>query len=135
MSFLLDPRIEAETTLLVRWPLSLVLLKQDATYPWLIVVPQVVAIQEIYQLQAPQRHQLMDEIARLSCVMHGYFQPDKLNVANLGNQVAQLHIHVVARFIGDPLWPQGIWQVAHQARPYPDTQWTSLCTDLRALLQ
>ena len=34
---------------------------------------------------------------------------DKLNVAALGNIVRQLHVHVVARFEGDPAWPGPVW--------------------------
>ena len=34
---------------------------------------------------------------------------DKLNVAAIGNVVPQLHIHVVARRVGDLLWPKPVW--------------------------
>jgi diadenosine tetraphosphate (Ap4A) HIT family hydrolase len=41
----------------------------------------------------------------------------KLNIAALGNMVPQLHVHVIARFEGDPAWPAPVWgRVA--ARPY-----------------
>ena len=36
-SFKLDPRLEETTFMLVDWPLSRVLLKNNADYPWLIV--------------------------------------------------------------------------------------------------
>jgi diadenosine tetraphosphate (Ap4A) HIT family hydrolase len=32
-----------------------------------------------------------------------------INVGALGNVVRQFHMHVVARFENDPLWPKGIW--------------------------
>lgn len=47
----------------------------------------------------------MHEIALASQVL---FMPEKLNVAALGNVVAQLHIHVVARYENDPAWPDPI---------------------------
>ena len=32
-----------------------------------------------------------------------------MNIAALGNVVSQLHIHHVARFSSDAVWPQPIW--------------------------
>ncbi|HEY2112872.1 MAG TPA: HIT domain-containing protein, partial [Dongiaceae bacterium] len=37
------------------------------------------------------------------------FTADKMNVAALGNQVPQLHVHVIARFASDPAWPNPVW--------------------------
>ncbi len=37
------------------------------------------------------------------------FNPDKLNVAALGNMVPQLHIHHIARFKTDIAWPAPVW--------------------------
>ena len=42
---------------------------------------------------------------------------DKLNVAALGNQVPQLHLHHIVRFEGDPAWPGPIWG-KHAATAY-----------------
>jgi diadenosine tetraphosphate (Ap4A) HIT family hydrolase len=33
----------------------------------------------------------------------------KINVGALGNLVPQLHIHVVARKLGDAAWPGPVW--------------------------
>jgi diadenosine tetraphosphate (Ap4A) HIT family hydrolase len=52
---------------------------------------------------------LIEEIATVSSAVTEVFQPDKLNVAALGNMVDQLHIHVVARFRSDPAWPAPVW--------------------------
>jgi diadenosine tetraphosphate (Ap4A) HIT family hydrolase len=37
------------------------------------------------------------------------FEIDKLNVATLGNQVAQLHLHVIGRRHDDPVWPHSVF--------------------------
>ena len=34
---------------------------------------------------------------------------DKINVAALGNQVAQLHVHIIARRTDDAAWPDPVW--------------------------
>jgi diadenosine tetraphosphate (Ap4A) HIT family hydrolase len=37
------------------------------------------------------------------------FRPDKVNVGALGNVVRQLHVHHVARTLGDAAWPGPVW--------------------------
>jgi diadenosine tetraphosphate (Ap4A) HIT family hydrolase len=60
---------------------------------------------------------LMGEIARASRALQKVYQPDKVNVAALGNVTPQLHIHVIARFAGDPAWAKPVWGVV-PAKPY-----------------
>jgi diadenosine tetraphosphate (Ap4A) HIT family hydrolase len=36
-------------------------------------------------------------------------QPDKMNLASLGNQVPHVHWHVIPRFRDDPHFPNPIW--------------------------
>lgn len=118
MQFEIDSRIHTSSLWLGDWPLSSVYLKNDTNYPWLILVPRVTNVQEIYQLSTADRHTLMDELAALSVIVEDVFKPDKLNIGALGNIVSQLHIHVVARFKTDKLWPHGIWQLALTSVPY-----------------
>ena len=59
------------------------------------------------------------EIVRASQALEQLFQPVKMNVAALGNQVPQLHIHVIARFEDDPAWPKPVWGVT-PAVPYDE---------------
>jgi diadenosine tetraphosphate (Ap4A) HIT family hydrolase len=37
------------------------------------------------------------------------YEGDKLNVAALGNQVPQLHLHHIVRYATDAAWPAPIW--------------------------
>ncbi|HEX6979862.1 MAG TPA: HIT domain-containing protein [Alphaproteobacteria bacterium] len=117
--FELDPRLAADTVELVRWPLCRVLLMNDANYPWLILVPAKPDLRDIDQLGESDRQVLIDEIARASGILRKIANPYKLNVAALGNQVAQLHVHVIARFTTDPAWPRPVWGVV-PARRYDD---------------
>ena len=41
--------------------------------------------------------------------MRGTFAAEKINVAALGNQVPQLHVHVIARHAADAAWPGPVW--------------------------
>ncbi len=85
------------------------LLLNDANYPWMILVPMRNNISEIYQLNAVDQNQLMVESDVLSRFMVKQFNPDKLNIAALGNLVPQLHIHHIARYQDDPVWPAPVW--------------------------
>lgn len=121
MTFLIDSRITTTCIELTDWPLSRVFLKNEANYPWFILVPRQDNIQEIHQLPQKLQYQLMDEINQLSFIIHDQFKPDKLNIGALGNIVSQLHIHVIARFTHDKLWPHGVWQANQTTTPYtPD---------------
>lgn len=119
--FVLDPRLRNDTLPLGDFPLSSLLLMNDCTYPWLILVPRRPEIREIYQLTAPDRQQLLDESCHLAETLTALFQPDKLNIAALGNVVPQLHLHHVARFRTDPAWPAPVWGRA-PAVPYRPEQ-------------
>ena len=118
MNTTIDPRITSTCFTLADWPLSRVFLKNNADYPWFILVPRQDNIQDIDQLPQTLQHTLMDEISRLSLIVKTQFQPDKVNIGTLGNIVSQLHIHVVARFKEDNLWPQGIWQASQTCSSY-----------------
>lgn len=115
--FKLDPRIEADTLLVADLELSRVLLMNDSQYPWLVQVPVRENITEIIELSQTEQQQLWCESALISQLLKDTFNPDKLNVAALGNMVPQLHIHHIARFTTDNAWPAPVWG-AHPAKPY-----------------
>ena len=115
--FHLDPRLSADTHPVATLGLCELRLMDDANYPWLVLVPRVAGIRELIDLEAGQRRQLADETDLASRLLRQVFAPDKLNVAALGNMVAQLHVHVIARFEQDPAWPAPVWGRV-EARPY-----------------
>lgn len=116
--FTLDPRLRNDTITLGCFPLSLLLMMNDRTYPWLILVPQREGVREIYELAVQDQQQLLHESGHLAKAMVSLYRPDKLNIAALGNVVPQLHLHHVARFRHDPAWPAPVWGKA-PAVPYP----------------
>ena len=116
----LDPQLERDTVPIGDLTLARILAMNDATYPWLILVPRVPGAVELIDLGDEQQAQLMDEIAMLSRVLKNVTACDKLNVAAIDNVVAQLHVHLVARRRDDPAWPRPVWGHA-PARPYGQT--------------
>ncbi len=120
--FMLDAQLGRDTVAVGDLPLSHVLLVEDSNYRWLILVPRQPGVTELIDLSAPDRAVLMEEIATVSRVLKDVAGGDKLNVAALGNVVAQLHVHIIARRRADPAWPKPVWGVV-PARPYlPDTR-------------
>lgn len=123
MSFTLDHRLENSSFKIMELALSEVRLKDNKNYPWIILVPRVENnITEIFQLSEDQKITLMKEISHISKYMQSYFKPDKLNIGALGNIVSQLHIHVIARFKNDLLWPHSLWQEKLTEEKYMDLE-------------
>jgi len=108
-TFMLHPRLEADTVFVTDWALSRVLLMNDARYPWLILVPRRAGIAELHDLDHVERLVLMEEIAKASAGLKSLTAAAKINVGALGNLVPQLHVHVVARNPGDAAWPGPVW--------------------------
>jgi diadenosine tetraphosphate (Ap4A) HIT family hydrolase len=113
----LHPQLAQDSIELGDLPLSQVLICNDANFPWLMLVPRRPDASELIDLAAPDQTQLMTEIAIVSRALKDVTGCHKLNVAALGNSVAQLHVHVVARMRHDPVWPKPIWGQL-PAKPY-----------------
>ena len=105
----LDPQLAADTVPLGDLALARVLLANDANYPWLILVPRRPGLVELTDLEANEQMQLLAEIDTAARALRAATRCDKLNIAALGNRVAQLHVHVIARFHGDAAWPKPVW--------------------------
>jgi diadenosine tetraphosphate (Ap4A) HIT family hydrolase len=129
----LHPQLARDTVPVGDLPLSHLLLMNDANYPWLILVPRRANVSELIDLSADERTQLMNEIARAAQALKDITTCDKLNVAALGNMVAQLHVHVIARRKNDPAWPKPVWG-AVPARAYEAATMQKLLTRLREQL-
>ena len=107
--FDLDHRLAADCLVLGDAPLCRLLMMNNADYPWFILVPRRASVREMHDLDAADRAQLFAESCALALAMEAAFAPDSLNVAKLGNVVAQLHLHHVARYRTDPAWPGPVW--------------------------
>lgn len=106
---IIDPRLEGDSLEITTLNLCQVRLHKNAAFPWLILIPNRSEVTEIIDLDSADQMMLMAEIDLASKVLKTLTSPHKLNVAALGNVVPQLHIHVVARYTTDPLWPDPIW--------------------------
>ena len=107
--FALDPRLAGDTHVVTDLALTRVLLMDDTRWPWLILVPRRDGLRELLDLDRAAQHQLLDEVDRSARLLKRLYTPDKLNIAALGNVVAQLHVHVIARHVTDSAWPSPVW--------------------------
>ena len=116
MSFQLHPTLDADTHLISTMDDCQILLMDDARFPWLILVPQASDVRELYELSEQQQQQTYRAILRISKALAEHSRADKMNVAALGNQVPQLHIHIIARYQTDSAWPGPVWGVGQVER-------------------
>jgi diadenosine tetraphosphate (Ap4A) HIT family hydrolase len=107
----LHPQLARDTVPVGDLPLARVVLTNDAHYPWLILVPRQPGLVELIDLEENAQVQLLGEIAATARALKSITQCDKLNIAALGNQVPQLHVHVIARRHTDAAWPKPVWGV------------------------
>lgn len=132
-SFAINPRLEGDSFFVEDLPLSQVRLMKDANYPWLMLVPRGADLVELIDLAAEDQQQLMREIAVTSTALRMATDCEKLNVGALGNQVSQLHVHVIARFRADAAWPGPVWGAVPSISYEPEKA-DSLIADLRRAL-
>jgi diadenosine tetraphosphate (Ap4A) HIT family hydrolase len=107
--FKLHPRLECDSIFVADWPLSRVLLMNDARFPWLVLVPRRENLHELHDLSPDGGAILTQELARASRQLKTLTNAAKINVGALGNLVPQLHVHVIARALGDAAWPGPVW--------------------------
>ena len=129
-TFSLDPRLEGDTRWVRDFPLSTVRLMDDASYPWIILVPKRTGLVELIDLEGEDRTQLGIEIDAACRALKAATGCHKLNVAALGNMVRQLHVHIIARFEDDPAWPGPVWGMSPLVH-YEDADMAKLLMNIR----
>ncbi|MGH6719271.1 MAG: HIT domain-containing protein [Alphaproteobacteria bacterium] len=132
-AFRLDPRLEAASVAVGALVLCDVRLMDRRAWPWLVLVPRRAGVVEVHDLAAADRARLVEDIALVARVLKRTEHADKINVGALGNLVAQLHVHVVARRVGDTGWPGPVWGVV-APEPWPAGTRTAKIAALAAAL-
>ena len=94
--------------------LSRVFLHEDQFFPGYVLLVLRRHVTELYDLPAPERATLMEEVSRVAQAVAQVFRPVKMNYELLGN--------LVPRLATDPALRSPIWMVDHQAvAPPPAT--------------
>jgi diadenosine tetraphosphate (Ap4A) HIT family hydrolase len=131
--FTLDSRLQKNKFFVADLKISRLLLNNDANYVWLILVPQKPDLIEFIDLSFDEQTEVLREINLLSEILLKHFGAEKLNIATLGNVVAQLHIHVIARKKNDITFPKPVWENA-PAKPFAEGEAEKIIEKIRILL-
>ena len=107
--FKLDERLEADCEFVANLGVCSLLLMNNASVPWFILVPSVMRATELTELPMELQQQVLHEMNQVAAMVTSLYNPDKLNIGALGNVVSQLHIHIIGRFTNDPAWPSPVW--------------------------
>ena len=105
-----------------------VILVEDADYPGFCRVIWNDHIKEMTDLPVQMRAELMNTVFAVESAVREVMQPEKINLASLGNMTPHLHWHVIPRHIDDKNFPNPIW-----AAPLRTTR-ISNTPDIRARL-
>jgi len=101
-----------------------VVLVDDPDYPGFCRVVLERHVKEMTDLEPAERARLMNAVFATEAVLRALLDPDKVNLASLGNVTAHLHWHVIPRHQRDRHFPRPIWAEPTRAdaplRPAPD---------------
>lgn len=131
--FVLDPRLEADSEHLATIRGVQARMMNDARFPWLILVPEHPGASELFDLPKDREAAFMDLICRVGAAMKAEYRAEKMNIAQLGNVVTQLHVHVIARWMSDVAGAAPIWGVG-KPEPMTDTQKADRRTTFKKVL-
>jgi diadenosine tetraphosphate (Ap4A) HIT family hydrolase len=107
--FQLDPILERDSVFITNMKFSQLRLINNSDFPWLIIIPMKENLVEITDLTDDEYHQMNSEIRNIAKTLLIETSADKLNIATIGNVVSQLHIHIIARYQNDKLFPNPVW--------------------------
>jgi len=101
-----------------------VVLVADDDYPGFCRVIWQQHIKEMTDLKAVEQQYLMRVVFAVERALREVLQPDKINLASLGNVTPHLHWHVIPRFVADKNFPNPIWgKTQREAMLTPPLDW------------
>lgn len=89
---------------------------QEEGFPAFYRVVWTAHAAEFTDLSAAERTECMELVAAVERVLRDRLSPDKVNLAALGNMVAHLHWHVIARWRWDSHFPGSVWAAVQRPR-------------------
>jgi diadenosine tetraphosphate (Ap4A) HIT family hydrolase len=91
-----------------------VILIDEPDYPGFCRVVWNWHLAEMTDLVPQQRSTLMQAVCKVEAALHEVMQPDKINLASLGNMTPHLHWHVIPRYRNDRHFPAPVWADAQR---------------------
>lgn len=109
--FVLDKKLAEDSFFALELDICKVQVMDNANFPWLVLIPKIANVSEVFDLKEKDRQKVWQEISEVAKALKEGFEADKINIATFGNKVKQLHFHVIARFNDDLAWPNTAWNV------------------------
>ena len=96
-------------------PVFRVVLVDEADYPGFCRVICHEHVKEMTDLAPAQRTLMANAVWAVEAALREVMQPEKVNLATLGNMTPHVHWHVIPRFTDDRHFPSPVW--AEPRRP------------------
>lgn len=94
----------------------------EPDYPGFVRVILKRHAREMGDLAPQERDDLMAVVFAVEAAVREAMQPDKMNLASLGNMTPHVHWHVVPRFRDDRHFPNPIWAAPQRERSAPHAE-------------
>jgi len=107
-----------------------VVLLNDSDYPAYCRVELIQHIKEMTDLDPSDRARTMKVVFAVETAIRETINPDKINLASLGNKTPHMHWHIIPRFESDKHFPNSHWGEALR-----DTKYSALSNDIKTSLQ
>ena len=101
--------VPTTSTLLWQDDFCRVVLLNDIDYPAYCRVELLAHIKEMSDLPPHECARMMKTVFAVEVALREIFNPDKINLASLGNKTPHLHWHVIPRFENDRHFPNPHW--------------------------
>lgn len=82
---------------------------EGETYPGFCRVIWRNHVREMTDLDEAARSRFMRVVFSVEAALRLSLNPDKINLASLGNMTPHLHWHVIPRYVNDATFPKPIW--------------------------
>lgn len=89
--------------------------EEGKAFPGFCRVISQLHVREMSDLPAEGQRRIMEVVMATERAVRQEAQPDKINLASLGNVVPHVHWHVIPRWVDDSHFPSPIWAAPQRA--------------------
>jgi diadenosine tetraphosphate (Ap4A) HIT family hydrolase len=90
-------------------------------------------IKEFSDLSDEEATRLLLAVKKIEKAIIKTLNPDKVNIAMLGNMVPHLHVHIIPRFKNDPWWPNATFCEKVRDFNYPSFDLEKLIQEIKKI--
>lgn len=121
--------------LIVTNDLYRIVLVDDANYPGYVRLISQKHVKEMTDLTNNDIASMFQALLQLEKIIRKIYNPDKINLASLGNIVPHLHWHIIPRYLLDKNFPNPIWGDITHSEYMPSAKIVALKEELTSLIK